>query len=62
MQPQDAAARVISRLDAESEAGVVTVDSSGRFGYAHNAQAMEVVLCDSVAGIRYLLPDRLKLA
>jgi beta-aspartyl-peptidase (threonine type) len=59
-QPQDAAARVISRLDAGSEAGVIMVDSAGRFGYAHNAQAMEVALCDSTAGVRYLLPGSLR--
>jgi L-asparaginase / beta-aspartyl-peptidase len=54
---QRAAVRAISDLYAATggEAGLVMVDSSGRFGYAHNAQAMEIALFASPGKIRHLV-------
>lgn len=62
-RPQEAAVIAITQLHAEtgSEAGVVLVDERGRFGYAHNAQAMEVAMFDPVGGVRHLLAGRLEL-
>jgi L-asparaginase / beta-aspartyl-peptidase len=60
--PNEAAARAVSRLAAidGAEAGIVMVDSSGRLGFAHNADAMEIAMCDSGGGVQYALPDSLK--
>jgi hypothetical protein len=33
------------------------LDSRGRYGYAHNAQAMEIALFEPLGNIRYLVPD-----
>jgi L-asparaginase / beta-aspartyl-peptidase len=54
---QRAAACAISDLFAATggEAGLVMVDSSGRFGYAHNAQAMEIALCTLPGEVCHLL-------
>ena len=59
----EAAAGRIADLYAETgaEAGIVLVDEQGRFGYAHNAQAMEVAMFDPVGGVRHLLAGRLEL-
>jgi beta-aspartyl-peptidase (threonine type) len=56
---QRAAERAIDELYATTggEAGLVMVDSSGRFGYAHNAQAMEIALFAPTGDIQHLLPD-----
>jgi beta-aspartyl-peptidase (threonine type) len=53
--PAKVAERAIARLAEETnaQAGIVLVDSSGRVGYAHNAQAMQVAIFDS-RGIRHL--------
>ncbi|MBV8452849.1 MAG: isoaspartyl peptidase/L-asparaginase [Deltaproteobacteria bacterium] len=37
------------------EAGLVMVDSSGRFGYAHNAQSMEIALFTPPGEVRHLV-------
>lgn len=52
---QRAAARAIDDLYATTsgEAGVVMVDASGRFGYAHNAQAMEIALFAPPGEVRH---------
>jgi len=59
-RPDDAARRAISAMYAQTrgEAGIVLVDARGRFGYAHNAHAMEVAMFDTL-GVRYLLADPL---
>ena len=53
--PAKVAERAIALLAEETnaQAGIVLVDSSGRIGYAHNAQAMQVAIFDS-RGIRHL--------
>jgi beta-aspartyl-peptidase (threonine type) len=54
---QRAAVRAIDDLYAatDGEAGLVMVDSSGRFGYAHNAQSMEIALFAPPGEIRHLV-------
>jgi L-asparaginase / beta-aspartyl-peptidase len=54
---QKAAVRAIDHLYATTggEAGLVIVDSSGRFGYAHNAQAMEIALSAPPGEVRHLV-------
>jgi L-asparaginase / beta-aspartyl-peptidase len=54
---QRAAARAIDDFYAATggEAGLVMVDSSGRFGYAHNAQAMEIAWCTPPGEVRHLV-------
>ncbi len=56
MSAHHAAVRAIDDLYAATggEAGLVMVDSAGRFGYAHNAQAMEVVLVEPAGELRHL--------
>jgi beta-aspartyl-peptidase (threonine type) len=56
MSAQQAAVRAIEKLHAATggEAGLVMVDAEGRFGYAHNAQAMEIALCGRDGEIRHL--------
>jgi L-asparaginase / beta-aspartyl-peptidase len=53
--PAKVAERAIARLAEETnaQAGIVLVDSSGRIGYAHNAQAMQIAIFDS-QGLRHL--------
>jgi L-asparaginase / beta-aspartyl-peptidase len=55
---QKAAVRAIERFCATTggEAGLVMVDCRGRFGYAHNAQAMEIAVFEQGV-IRYLVLD-----
>lgn len=57
LSAQKAAVRAIDDLFIATggEAGLVMVDSRGRFGYAHNAQAMEIALFASPGDIRYLV-------
>jgi len=45
---QRAAERAIDNFHAATggEAGLIILDSGGRYGYAHNAQAMEIALLD----------------
>ncbi len=52
LRAQDAAERAITMIaDATSaHAGVIVVDSSGGFGYAHNAEAMEMALFHPIDG------------
>jgi len=59
-RPDDAARRAISAMYTQTrgEAGIVLVDAHGRFGYAHNAHAMEIAMFDTL-GVRYLLADPL---
>jgi L-asparaginase / beta-aspartyl-peptidase len=54
---QRAATQAINELYAATggEAGLVMVDSSGRFGYAHNAQAMEIALFAPPGEVHHLL-------
>ncbi len=56
---QRAAVHAIDELYGATggEAGLVMVDSSGRFGYAHNAQAMEVALFEPPGEVRHLVLD-----
>ena len=56
---QKAAVRAIDDLYSATggEAGLVMVDSSGRPGYAHNAQAMEIALFVSAGEIHHLVLD-----
>ncbi|HJU09558.1 MAG TPA: isoaspartyl peptidase/L-asparaginase [Candidatus Binataceae bacterium] len=58
MGPHAAAAHAIDELYAQTggEAGVIMVDSSGRLGYAHNAQAMEIAFFNS-RDIRHVVVD-----
>jgi L-asparaginase / beta-aspartyl-peptidase len=58
---QRAAVRAINDLYAgtDGEAGLVMVDSSGHFGYAHNAQAMEIALFAPPGAIRHLVLEPL---
>jgi beta-aspartyl-peptidase (threonine type) len=53
--PAKVAERAIARLAEETnaQAGIVLVDSSGRIGYAHNAQAMQIAIFD-LQGLRHL--------
>ncbi|MBV8362377.1 MAG: isoaspartyl peptidase/L-asparaginase [Deltaproteobacteria bacterium] len=52
-----AAVRAIVDLYAATggEAGLVMVDSSGGFGYAHNAEAMEIALFAPLGEVRHLV-------
>jgi len=54
---QRAAVSAIDHFYAETggEAGLVMVDSRGRCGYAHNAQAMEIALFEPPRDIRHLV-------
>jgi beta-aspartyl-peptidase (threonine type) len=56
---QTAAVRAIDGFYASTggEAGLVMIDSHGRFGYAHNAQSMEVALFARSGDIRHLVLD-----
>jgi len=57
MSVQQAAVRAISELYAVTRgaAGLVMVDSAGQFGYAHNAQTMEIALCGQEHEVRHLV-------
>jgi beta-aspartyl-peptidase (threonine type) len=56
--PQRAAERAIDTFHAATggEAGVIIVDFRGRYGYAHNAQAMEIALLQR-GDIRHVVLD-----
>jgi len=41
----------------ERQAGIIVVDYRGRFGFAHNAGAMEVASFDPVHGLHHYWPD-----
>jgi beta-aspartyl-peptidase (threonine type) len=60
MRPQEAARHEIASMFSQTsgEAGVVLIGADGRFGYAHNAHAMEVAMFDAI-GVRYLLVERI---
>jgi len=53
--PQAVAARAIAELAmlTAGQAGVILVDRRGRFGYAHNAEAMDAVTFDAAGGFDY---------
>ncbi len=59
--PAEAAAIAIRRLHAQTggEAGIVTVDALGRFGFAHNAAAMEIATFHPADGIHHRLAPTL---
>jgi L-asparaginase / beta-aspartyl-peptidase len=61
---QESAGSRITSLFAETgaEAGIIMVDEHGHFGFAHNAQAMEVAMFDPVGGVRHSLAGRLNLS
>jgi beta-aspartyl-peptidase (threonine type) len=61
MRADEAAARMIEHLYelTGAEAGLVMADAAGRFGYAHNAPAMEIAMFDSGA-VRHLLVESLR--
>jgi beta-aspartyl-peptidase (threonine type) len=50
-----AAARAITSVSGipGAEAGIVVIDRMGGFGYAHNAEAMEVAMFDPLRGVRH---------
>ncbi len=56
---QRAAVRAINVLYASTgaEAGLIMIDSRARFGYAHNAEAMEIALFAHPGEIRHLVLD-----
>ena len=56
---QRAAVRAIADLyiATRGEAGLVMIDSTGHFGYAHNAHAMEIALFSPPGDIRHLVLD-----
>lgn len=58
---QDAAERAIAMLaeTTSARAGVIVVDSSGRLGYAHNAEAMEMALFHPIDGFLHRVGDPL---
>jgi beta-aspartyl-peptidase (threonine type) len=37
----------------KQEAGIILVDRKGRIAYAHNAETMEVAICDSTGALRH---------
>jgi beta-aspartyl-peptidase (threonine type) len=53
--PLAVAARAIAGLAmlTAGQAGVILVDRRGRFGYAHNAEAMDVATFDGAGGFDY---------
>ena len=55
--PAESAKLAIRRLHAETggEAGIITVDTHGHFGYAHNAAAMEIATFHPIAGVHHRL-------
>ncbi len=59
--PAEAASLAIEQLHTLTmgEAGVILVDRRGRFGYAHNAVAMEIATFDQVDGVRHRLAPTL---
>jgi beta-aspartyl-peptidase (threonine type) len=61
MPAQRVAELVIARMAryAQGEAGIIVVDASGRFGFAHNAAAMEIATFAPTAGSRHLLAPRI---
>jgi beta-aspartyl-peptidase (threonine type) len=58
---QGAAELVIARMAryAQGKAGIIIVDASGRFGFAHNAAAMEIATWDPAAGAHHRLAPRI---
>ncbi|HZP45890.1 MAG TPA: isoaspartyl peptidase/L-asparaginase [Candidatus Binataceae bacterium] len=54
--PQAAVTRALAHVadDGNGEAGLILVDRTGRFGYAHNAPAMEIATFHPIAGVRHL--------
>jgi isoaspartyl peptidase/L-asparaginase-like protein (Ntn-hydrolase superfamily) len=54
-EPRAVAERAIAELAAliGGQAGVVVIDRRGRFGYAHNAQVMDVAMFDATGGFEY---------
>ncbi|HTQ23808.1 MAG TPA: isoaspartyl peptidase/L-asparaginase, partial [Candidatus Binataceae bacterium] len=53
--PQAVAERAIAELAVLTggQAGVILVDGRSRFGYAHNAEVMDVVMFDATGGFDY---------
>jgi beta-aspartyl-peptidase (threonine type) len=58
VDPSRAVERVIKALrDATAaEAGLITIDSRGLVGFAHNAAAMEIAILEAAGKIRHLSP------
>ena len=54
-EPRAVAERAIAELAALTggQAGVVVIDRRGRFGYAHNAEVMDVAMFDATGGFEY---------
>ncbi len=52
-----AAARAIAAISRipNADAGIVVIDRKGKFGSAHNAEAMEIATFDPERGVRYVL-------
>lgn len=61
LSPSDAAQRAIASAIATrgAQAGIIMVDRTGRVGYAHNAQSMQVGIFDSRTGVRQLWAEPL---
>lgn len=59
LSPSRSAIGAIARLRkvAGGEGGIIVLDRRGRFGYACNAQSMEVALFDPIEGVRGLRLD-----
>ena len=54
-EPRTVAERAIAELAALTggQAGVVVIDRRGRFGWAHNAEVMDVAMFDATGGFEY---------
>jgi beta-aspartyl-peptidase (threonine type) len=57
VSPKVAAARAIAAISRipDADAGIIVIDRKGRFGYAHNAEQMEIAMFDPTAGVRHEL-------
>src|SRR6185437_16052413 len=60
--PDHAAQLAIANLDrlTKGEAGIIIVDRRGRFGFAHNAPAMEIATFYLSRGPRHFSPHALR--
>lgn len=54
-EPQSVTARMIRALGDSTggQAGIILVDARGRFGFAHNAEAMDVAMFEPAGGFDY---------
>jgi isoaspartyl peptidase/L-asparaginase-like protein (Ntn-hydrolase superfamily) len=61
LRAQAAAERAIAMIadKTDAHAGVIVVDSSGRLGYAHNAEVMEMALFHPIDGFLHRVVEPL---